>query len=65
MTAATITTRQYAALLRVDPETLYDAVARGKTDITPIRVGRVLRWPLRPILDLLGLDELPADVAAS
>jgi hypothetical protein len=49
-------TRTAAALLGVGYESLLDAVAAGAPPLAPIKVGRIYRWPTRPLLQLLGVD---------
>lgn len=39
-----LTVREYAALMRVSPSTVYDAVASG--DLSVIRVGCAIRIPV-------------------
>jgi len=60
--SATISTEQYARLLGTNAKHLYELAARGQTPVAPLRVGRSVRFPLRPVLDSLGLTELPPDL---
>lgn len=57
----TLDTAAVADLLGVNRETLYDAVRAGASPVTPLRLGRCLRWPTAAVLVLLGIDrgELP------
>lgn len=52
----TLTTERAAELLGVSRGTLWAAARDGDAPVEPIKVGRALRWPTRPILELLGLD---------
>jgi predicted DNA-binding transcriptional regulator AlpA len=52
----TLNTEQASQLLGVCRGALWAAARDGDAPVEPIRVGRALRWPTRPILDLLGLD---------
>lgn len=60
---ATMDTREAAALLGVNRETLYDAVREGTAPVTPLRLGRCLRWPTALLLEALGVaTDVNADV---
>jgi predicted DNA-binding transcriptional regulator AlpA len=51
-----LTTAEAAKLLRVPTAHLWK-LARDDTAPVPVmRLGRLLRWPTRPILELLGLE---------
>ena len=39
-----LTTHEFAALVRIHPNTLYRWVALGRIGPVPIAAGRVLRW---------------------
>lgn len=56
-TPSTLSTEQVADLLHVDPRTLTRArrVAVGDQEIVAVQVGRLLRWPARPLREALGL----------
>ncbi|MEO5307612.1 hypothetical protein [Corynebacterium sp. c8Ua_99] len=56
-TPSTLSTEQAADLLHVDPRTLTRArrVSVGDREIVAVQVGRVLRWPARPLREALGL----------
>ena len=56
-TPSTLSTEQAADLLHVDPRTLTRArrVTIGDKEIIAVQVGRVLRWPARPLREALGL----------
>lgn len=56
-TPSTLSTEQAARLLHVDPRTLTRArrVVVGDKEIVAVQVGRVLRWPARPLREALGL----------
>ena len=47
-----LTVREAAAILRVGPNQLYQAVARGELDA--VRIGRNIRIPKQTLLDLLA-----------
>lgn len=57
-TPSTLSTEQAARLLHVDPRTLTRArrVSVGDKEIVAVQVGRVLRWPARPLREALGLE---------
>ncbi|MGY0604962.1 hypothetical protein [Corynebacterium amycolatum] len=56
-TPSTLSTEQVADLLHVDPRTLTRArrVTVGDKEIVAVQVGRLLRWPARPLREALGL----------
>ena len=56
-TPSTLSTEQVADLLHVDPRTLTRArrVVVGDREIVAVQVGRLLRWPARPLREALGL----------
>ena len=56
-TPSTMSTEQVADLLHVDPRTLTRArrVSVGDKEIVAVQVGRLLRWPARPLREALGL----------
>lgn len=56
-TPSTMSTEQVAQLLHVDPRTLTRArrVSVGDQEIVAVQVGRLLRWPARPLREALGL----------
>lgn len=56
-TPSTLSTEQVAQLLHVDPRTLTRArrVSVGDKEIVAVQVGRLLRWPARPLREALGL----------
>lgn len=56
-TPSTLSTEQVADLLHVDPRTLTRArrVSVGDREIVAVQVGRLLRWPARPLREALGL----------
>jgi hypothetical protein len=53
----TVDTRTAAAWLGVGYETLLDAAKAGAAPVAPVRVGRIYRWPTRPLLELLGMED--------
>jgi len=52
----TLSTEEAAGLLGVTPYVLYKQVKAGTAPIEPIRLGRLLKWPTKNLLDLLGLS---------
>lgn len=56
-TPSSLSTEQVADLLHVDQRTLTRArrVVVGDREIVAVQVGRVLRWPARPLREALGL----------
>lgn len=58
---ATVDTREAAAWLGVNYETLLDAANDGTAPVAPLRIGRRFRWPTALLLEALGV---PADVNA-
>lgn len=53
----TLTTYEAAEMLGTTPGTLWRLAREGSAPVQPLRLGtRMLRWPTRPILELLGLD---------
>jgi predicted DNA-binding transcriptional regulator AlpA len=50
-----LTTYEAAELLGTTPGTLWRLAREGSAPVQPLRLGRMLRWPTRPILELLGL----------
>lgn len=56
-TPSTLSTEQVAQLLHVDQRTLTRArrVSVGDQEIVAVQVGRLLRWPARPLREALGL----------
>ena len=49
----TLSVDEYAALVGVSRDAVYDAVRRG--EIRAVRVGRLIRIPRQPVLDALGI----------
>lgn len=52
----TVDTRVAADWLGISPDHLWALVRNDDPPITPLRVGRKLRWPTAPLLVLLGID---------
>ena len=52
-TPTTLSVDEYAALIGVSRDAVYDAVRRGQ--IPAVRVGRLIRIPRQPVLDALGI----------
>lgn len=53
----TLSTEQAAELLGVSRGALWAAARDGDAPVPPIRVGRCLRWPTRPVLVALGIEQ--------
>jgi hypothetical protein len=58
----TLSTAQAAELLGCAAKTLERAARRGDAPVTPIHVGRLWRWPTRPLLALIHADGEPPEV---
>lgn len=52
--SATLTADEFAELLGVSRDSIYDACRRGDCPVEPIRVGRRLVWPRARVEELLG-----------
>lgn len=57
---ATVTIKEAAKLLGVSPSSAYEAARTGKFPSPVIKISGRYVIPTRPLLDLLGIDELPA-----
>lgn len=57
----TITIGQAADLLGIGTSSAYAAVRTGKFPTKVIQIGGRYVIPTKPLLDLIGLDELPTD----
>lgn len=57
----TITIGQAADLLGIGTSSAYAAVRTGKFPTKVIHIGGRYVIPTKPLLELLGLDELPTD----
>ncbi|MBC6769301.1 MULTISPECIES: helix-turn-helix transcriptional regulator [Corynebacterium] len=57
------TVREAARALRIGESTAYAAIRDGDFPVPIIRIGGRYAVPAKPLLDLLGLDKLPADAA--
>lgn len=53
---ATLTTAELAELTRTTVDHWWKLAREGTAPVRPLRLGRQLRWPTRPVLGLLGLD---------
>jgi len=53
---ATLTTHEVAELTRTTADHWWKLARDGTAPLQPLRLGRQLRWPTRPILELLGVD---------
>ena len=56
----TITLPEAAELLGIGRTSSYAAVSKGEFPVPVIKIGGRYVVPTKPLLDLLGLDELPA-----
>jgi excisionase family DNA binding protein len=52
-----LTTAEAAQLLGVAVPHLWKLAREGSAPVPVLRLGRSLRWPTRPILEVLGLAE--------
>ena len=52
----TITTEEAAKILGVGKWLLYDLARQGRAPVTPLRLGRTLRWPTARLLAALGVE---------
>lgn len=56
---ATITVVEAAAQMGVSSSSAYAAIKKGDFPVPVIKIGGRYVVPTKPLLDLLGLDELP------
>ncbi|MGX1739149.1 helix-turn-helix transcriptional regulator [Corynebacterium flavescens] len=61
MTPPTITLAKAADLIGIGRSTAYQAVRSNEFPAPVIKIGGRYVVPTRPLLELLGLDELPTD----
>lgn len=61
---AVMTVAETAKLLRVAPATVYRQITHGTFPAPVIKTGGRITVPTKPLLDLLGLDDLPATTPA-
>lgn len=54
---ASLTTEQAAHLLGISRIGLWGMASDGTAPVPFFRAGRAIRWPTKPILRLLGLDQ--------
>jgi predicted DNA-binding transcriptional regulator AlpA len=52
-----LTTAQAAELLSVPAAHLWKLAREGEAPVPVLRLGRSLRWPTRPLLEALGLED--------
>lgn len=52
----TLDTHQAAELLGVGVDHLWRLARQRSAPVEPLRLGRALRWPTKPLLERLGLD---------
>lgn len=57
---ATVSLREAAKLLGVSNSTAYAAARNGSFPVPVLKIGGRYAVPAKPLLDALGLDELPA-----
>lgn len=57
----TIGLLEAAAILGIGRSTAYQSVSKDEFPVPVIRIGSRIVVPTKPLLDLLGLDELPED----
>lgn len=57
----TVTLREAADVLNVGHSTAYSAVRADEFPVRVIKIGGRYVIPVKPLLELLGLDELPTD----
>ena len=60
-TSPTVTLVEAAQLLGIGRSTAYAAARAGEFPTRVIQVGSRYMVPTKPLLDLLGLEELPTD----
>lgn len=58
----TITLKRAAGLLAIGVSTAYGAVRNDEFPVPVIKIGGRIVVPTKPLLDLLGLEELPAEM---
>ncbi|MBD8030806.1 helix-turn-helix transcriptional regulator [Corynebacterium gallinarum] len=56
---ATVTLREAAELIGIGASTAYDAVRKNEFPTPVIKIGGRYVVPIKPLLALLGLEELP------
>lgn len=49
----TLTTAEAAELLGVSADLLWKLARNGGAPVEPLRLGRALRWPTKPLVDLV------------
>lgn len=59
----TIGLLEAAEILSIGRSTAYQSVRENTFPVPVIRIGTRIVVPTKPLLDLLGLDELPKDAA--
>lgn len=60
MTTATVSITEAAKLLGIGRSSAYEAARNGSFPVPVLRINTRFVVPTKPLLDLLGLDELPA-----
>ena len=61
---AVLDTVEAAELLNITRDHLWALARQGIAPVQPLRLGRSLRWPTRPLLELLGLGPHATNGAA-
>lgn len=56
---AVLTVAEAAGLLKIAPATAYRHISQGSFPTPVIKTGGRITVPTKPLLDLLGLDDLP------
>jgi len=57
----TVSVARAAGVLGVSPSTFYRAVTEGNPPVPVLKIGSRIVVPTKPLLELLGLDELPTN----
>lgn len=63
MSRATYTVPEVATAIGMSTSALYAAIREKNTPFPVLKISGRYVIPAKPLLDLLGLDELPADAA--
>lgn len=61
----TVTLRDAAKILGIGSSTAYEAVRSNEFPVPVIKIGGRIVVPTKPLLDLLGLEELPTEKEAA
>lgn len=63
MRRTTYTVPEVAKVIEMSTSALYTAIRDGKTPFPVLKIGGRFVVPAKPLCDLLGIDEIPADAA--